>query len=180
MLHPAPPSVRTSAAAVTSLVLGLLMCIPLIGGLLAIIFGIVGLRTTRDPRFTGRGLAVAGLILGMVNLIGWGAAGYVFVARTVAAAAVAERFAQKLASGDLSGAATETAGISQQQLASVAAQMQPWGAVSNVSFNRSHVNINGSVELEGTAHFTVGSARVYRVELVKIGGQLKVRSFNFQ
>jgi hypothetical protein len=164
---------------VTSLVLGLLMCIPLLSGLLAVVFGIVGRRVTRDPQYTGRGLATAGLILGIVSLAGWGVGGYFFFARSAQAATVAERFAQKLAGGDVSGASAETAGMSTQQLAPVAAQLQPWGTLGEVSFTGSQVNLNGSVELQGTAHFTTGP-RTYRVELVKVGGQFKVRSFNFQ
>src|SRR4051812_37002466 len=68
-----PP--RTSLAAVMSLVCGILGCIPLITSILAVLLGIVGIVVTRDPRRTGRGLAIAGLILGLIGVVGWTALG---------------------------------------------------------------------------------------------------------
>ena len=67
------PQRQTSGAAVASLICGILGCVPLLTGLLAIILGIVGLRTNaRATRYTGRGMAIAGLILGLISLIAWG------------------------------------------------------------------------------------------------------------
>ncbi|MBM4020243.1 MAG: DUF4190 domain-containing protein [Planctomycetes bacterium] len=64
---------RTSGMAIASLVLGLVgifACGFL--GILAIIFGAVGMRDTRrDPNVKGRGLAVAGLILGIIDIVLW-------------------------------------------------------------------------------------------------------------
>ena len=69
-----PPG-RTSAAAVTSLVLGILGCVPFVTGLLAVILGIVGIRKTRQSNIGGRGMAIAGLVLALVSLAGWGLLG---------------------------------------------------------------------------------------------------------
>jgi prepilin-type processing-associated H-X9-DG protein len=65
----APPS---SGLAVAALICGLLFFIPLIPGLLGIIFGIIGINQTRDNRASGRGLAIAGLICGGLSLLLWG------------------------------------------------------------------------------------------------------------
>src|SRR5580658_10429866 len=70
-----PPATTTSAAAITSLVCGLLMCIPVVTGLVAVLTGIIGLAATSKPTVKGRGMAMAGLILGIISLLGWGAAG---------------------------------------------------------------------------------------------------------
>jgi prepilin-type processing-associated H-X9-DG protein len=51
--------------AVASLVCGLAFCIPACP-VLAIIFGIIGIRRTGEGRMHGRGLAIAGLVLGVV------------------------------------------------------------------------------------------------------------------
>lgn len=59
----------------TSLVLGLFLCIPFLTGILAVIFGLFGISATRNPNYAGRGLAIAGLILGLLNIAGWGATG---------------------------------------------------------------------------------------------------------
>ena len=58
---------------VASLVLGLVglpLCFLFVPSLLAVIFGIVGLnQIKRDPTQSGRGLAIAGLVLGAVMLV---------------------------------------------------------------------------------------------------------------
>jgi predicted Zn finger-like uncharacterized protein/prepilin-type processing-associated H-X9-DG protein len=58
---------RTSGWAIWSLVCGLLsFCLPVLGNIPAIIFGIVGIVKTGMPNVRGRGLAIAGLILGVI------------------------------------------------------------------------------------------------------------------
>ena len=58
--------------AVASLVLGILsvpLCFVFVPGLLAVIFGAIGLGQIRaDPAQAGRGQAIAGLILGSISL----------------------------------------------------------------------------------------------------------------
>jgi len=63
-------SKRTDGFAITSLVLGLLW-IGGIGALLAIVFGALGLRRIKESAgaISGRGLAVAGVILGCVGVL---------------------------------------------------------------------------------------------------------------
>jgi hypothetical protein len=70
MMMPPP---RTSAAAVISLVLGILFCIPGIASLGAMLFGIVGIRATSSPQVRGRGIAITGLIFGLLGVLFWGA-----------------------------------------------------------------------------------------------------------
>jgi prepilin-type processing-associated H-X9-DG protein len=69
---PGPP--KTSGGAIASFVLGLLSiltCTSILTGIPAIIFGIMSMRTIdREPRkYTGRGLAIAGLTLGGVGCV---------------------------------------------------------------------------------------------------------------
>lgn len=68
-----PPA---STAAVVSLVCGVLMCLGPLTGLPAIIAGIIARRAvTRDPTGTGGGgMALAGILLGILNLLGSGIA----------------------------------------------------------------------------------------------------------
>ena len=64
------PSGPTSGWAMAALIFGLLgFCLPILGSLLGIIFGIVGISKTRENRAGGRGMAVAGLVLGIVTLL---------------------------------------------------------------------------------------------------------------
>lgn len=61
----------TSGWALTSLVTGILsFCIPILGSIVAIVTGIVGIVRTGRPQVGGRGMAIAGLVLGGVSLIG--------------------------------------------------------------------------------------------------------------
>jgi Domain of unknown function (DUF4190) len=64
----APPPQRTSGVAIASLVLGLVW-IYWIGSILAVIFGHLAFNETRrDPRVGGRGMAIAGMVLGYLGL----------------------------------------------------------------------------------------------------------------
>lgn len=62
---------QTSGIAIASLVCGCFLCIPILPGLLATIFGAIGMKATKDGQVGGRGLAIAGLILGVLNLLAW-------------------------------------------------------------------------------------------------------------
>lgn len=59
--------------AVASLVLGIIampLCFIGLPALLAVVFGIVGIRQcNRDRNDTGRGLAIAGLVLGSLSIL---------------------------------------------------------------------------------------------------------------
>ena len=58
--------------AVLSLIFGIIsFCVvPIIGSVVAIVTGALGLSRTKDPRIGGKGMAIAGLVLGCVSLVG--------------------------------------------------------------------------------------------------------------
>ena len=65
---PAPAPLKTGLAR-ASLVCGLLsFCIPVVSAVAAIVLGVIALRKARDPKFGGRGPAIAGICLGVVSL----------------------------------------------------------------------------------------------------------------
>lgn len=69
------PPPKTSGAAIASLILSLVgFCIPFLGPLLAIVFGIVGKVNVGNSqgRLTGGGMAIAGICLGVLGLLGHG------------------------------------------------------------------------------------------------------------
>src|SRR5215813_5339276 len=72
---PYPPQKQTNGLAIGSLVFGILGCVPVVTSLLAVILGFAGLRKARDPRYGGKGVAIAGLLLGLLGLVGWASAG---------------------------------------------------------------------------------------------------------
>jgi len=59
---------QTNGMAIASLICGILGC-TFIGGILAIVFGILGLQKTKDPRYGGKGMAIAGIILGCIGML---------------------------------------------------------------------------------------------------------------
>lgn len=74
--HPGRPRQRTSGMAVTALVLGIAgFCLWVVLGpftfvssILAIVFGALGIaQCNRDPMLGGKGMAIAGLVLGAVQ-----------------------------------------------------------------------------------------------------------------
>lgn len=67
---------RVSVLAVSSLVFGVLCCIPVVG-LIAIILGASGLIRIREAegRLGGKTLAIVGIVLGMLGTLGWLAVG---------------------------------------------------------------------------------------------------------
>jgi hypothetical protein len=71
-MPPAAPVTRqrTSKLAIASLVLSLTVCLPVIGPLLAIIFGVIALRAikTRPLELSGGGLAIAGITISTMIL----------------------------------------------------------------------------------------------------------------
>jgi hypothetical protein len=63
----------TNGFAIASLVLGIIPVVPIVGSILAIIFGNVGKTQidTSGGRERGRGLAIAGITLGWVSTVGY-------------------------------------------------------------------------------------------------------------
>ncbi len=62
-------STRTSKAAVASLITGIIgLPFPYLFSIPALVLGIIGLRKTKDPHITGKGMAIAGITLGAVGI----------------------------------------------------------------------------------------------------------------
>jgi len=72
----ATPQGKMSGLAVASFVLSLtgFFCVGFVTGLLALIFGAVAMRSiSKAPGVRGYGLAVAGFIIGIIDVLLWGA-----------------------------------------------------------------------------------------------------------
>jgi len=70
------PGLPTSAACIASLVLGVLSIVfaavgyfAFVAGAAAVVFGIIGIGRANEGSVSGRGLAVAGILLGAVGVV---------------------------------------------------------------------------------------------------------------
>ena len=178
-----PPQTKTSGAAVASLIFGILGCVPFITGLLAILFGVMGIRATGNPRYTGRPMAVIGLVLGLLSVVLWGlfgGAGYAAFAYTRPAREAARQFAADLAAGNVDAAHARTTGIAREDLAKAADTMKSWGAFQDTTMPvAARTNVNGvdTAQVAGVATFAKAGNVPYAVRFIKQGGELKVAGF---
>ena len=183
------PRPRTSVAAILSLIFGLLGCIPFLTGLVALVLGIVGIKRTGDPMVTGRGMAIAGVVLGALSLVGWTVAtatvggGIIFAFRMAEGPRlVAEQFTRDLSQGKVDAAlAVSAEGIDRAALEALAKRMEPWGPFQGLALNS--VNMRDS---NGRAEFTIGGpatfaneARSYSMTLHKVVDGYKVSKVDF-
>jgi hypothetical protein len=180
-----PP--RTSGAAIASLILGILGCIPFLTGILAVILGAVGLNATKKPNVGGRGLAIAGLVLGLVSILGWtgfgGLMGWVYV-ETGPTRIAAKAFVTDLSNGDINSANTLCVpGTSKDSLQAASDQMKDWGALTKVRFFSFHVYSSQGFTsrlVTGAAQFANSMHTVQITFVTQADGSEKIKSWEIQ
>ena len=182
-----PAMSKLSGAAVCSLVCGLVMCIPGLTGLAAVITGIIGIAETSKPTVRGRGMAIAGLVLGIVSLAGWGAIGggaYIAFRAATPQRIFAKTFVSDLAAGRIDGCVqNSSANLTKDALSAASQKMQNWGTLQDTTimafnFQSNNGTFNGAVT--GICRFS-GGQHTFAMTLVKdSSGQLKVDSFLWQ
>ena len=155
--------------------------------MLAIIFGIFGIKQTRNPNVRGRGLAVAGIIIGVLNMIIGGVIFSLFglglflgvgVYKTTHNAAV--QVVKDVSNGNTQAAAamTDASNISAADLDTLHQKMQAWGTFKDVTLTPKNIQADmssGDAEYVGTAVFT-NSTQPCVVHLKRFGKDWKVTS----
>jgi hypothetical protein len=82
----APQNGMGTAALILS-ILGIIGCIPIVGGVLGIVFGKMGMKAAQEGRATNEGQAKAGFIIGIIGLVLWVLLGiiyFIFIAALIA------------------------------------------------------------------------------------------------
>jgi len=178
---------KTSGAAITSLVCGLLFCIPGLTGLVAVITGFIGIKSTSRPNVGGRGMAITGLILGFLSLGGWAVAGYAIYGVTKQAIAVAQdgkAFSNAVIAGDLTGAKQfTTSSFTDDSLKQLQTQLSSWGTLNDLqvaSWNQSATLGGSSFVITGNAVFSQGGRKTFNLTVVKQNDKWKIDSLTFQ
>jgi hypothetical protein len=169
---------RTSGAAITSIVLGILGCIPGVG-LLAIIFGFVGIGTTKDSRYSGRGLAIGGIILGLISLAVWAAIGYggYWGYGKIKQMADGIKFVESLSKGNVTEAKTYTTGkMSDAELTKLSDTMKTLGELKELKNPKTSME-NDVLDVKGTGIFANGTKQVHFV-MVKTPTGFKVEKLS--
>jgi Domain of unknown function (DUF4190) len=183
-----PPQPRgTSGAAIGSLICGILFCVPLITSLLAIILGFVGIKATGNNRAGGRGLAIAGLILGLLGIIGWSIGGVTMVIGFAKAKEMASQncqpFVQAVSAGDYSKASAYS-NMPQEDMQTLHDQIAGWGALNNMSISGFNFQKNagtpGHMNMNGHASFATVGAKDFDAEMESSAGQFKVVKIEFK
>lgn len=178
---------RASAAAIASLIFGILGCVPFLTSILAVILGIVGIRKTRDPRYTGKGIAIAGLILGLLGIVGWGTMGggvYALYVTSRPVASVAQQFVKDVDAANLAAASAKAEStVTPAELQTLAEQFKQWGHLQDLTIpSRTVESTNGQTTwtLVGVARFGSGT-KAATIKLRKQpDGTFKVSSANFE
>jgi len=63
---------RISKLAISSLIISLFFFIPIITGLLSLIFGVIALKAIKkSSNLLGKGLAITGVVFGLINIVVW-------------------------------------------------------------------------------------------------------------
>lgn len=181
-----PPPKKTNGLAIGSLIAGLVgFCVPFVGGLVAIVLGILGIKKANDPQVGGgKGMAIAGLIIGVLSVAGWGMFfGGIFgvVAATSAPGrAVANDWMVAASAGDIEKAASLShPAFPREDIQTIADHVKPLGAFQDMTSN--NINLNNNVlNLQGTATFANGK-RGYKIVVTDMGGgNWKLQSINIE
>ena len=134
--YPAPQGQQSNGLAIGSLICGIVGCL-LITPLLGIILGVLGLKDARKKGGSGRGLAIAGIVLSVlwlgVFLLFSGGIFALFNA-SKAERDLAAAFARDVAAGNVDAAmARTTSTVSRDEVSAAADKLKPLGSVTNTT-----------------------------------------------
>jgi hypothetical protein len=184
-----PPAGKGSnVPAILSLICGILGCIPVITSLAALILGLVGISLAKNPRVGGKGLAIAGLILGIIGLLLWGGIGAGMYWGYSQAMKLAVRpttgLMSSLSAGDLQKARTfVTANVTDEELLAASNSLKNMGQCLDAKFRSFEGSATGGrrvMQLTGTAVFEKGQKQLTVHFGPDPNGELKITSFTLE
>jgi hypothetical protein len=182
--YPGGPGPRKSnGAAIASLILGILGCVPFITGILAVILGLFGIKAANDPQRGGKGMAIAGLLLGILSIGIWSLFGsgiYYLIQGTSQQRELTRQFVNNLASGNVDAAEGQTDGtIPREELDTLSQRMKKWGPLKDTTI----IGVSaqpGHTQVGGGAMFGTTQKSFQAVVLKQSDGTYKITSFQFQ
>jgi hypothetical protein len=187
-----PAAKQANIPAIISLVTGILSCIPGLG-FVALIVGIIGLAkagktNARGQQIGGKGLAISGIILGLIGIIWTGSfiliafKGREMIAAGAPARAVAKQFALDVGRGDANAAAGDcSTAMAPGKVRAVVAQANAWGALQDthlLSFAIDDKNGLRTATVAGVAEFA-NVKKKYTATLDQEDGVYRIEDFTF-
>jgi len=131
-----PPANAWSIASVASLACGIFLIVPFFAGLAAVALGVIGIRQVNEskPKMRGRRLAIAGVILGLLNVVGW-TAYFRFISEISGPGrSVARLFINDLNSANAADARRQCLdNVRSDRLKAASNQLKDWGGVNSIS-----------------------------------------------
>jgi hypothetical protein len=177
---------RSNGWAVTSLICGIIGCLA-ITSVAAIIFGVAGIRkANREPQVGGKGLSIAGIVLGIVWLIIIGLFGsgiWALMSGTSEQREIARSFVKAVSAGDAATAQKYvTSDISSQEIATLISQAKAWGTLNDTTAVGVSANARAGDSFTVVviqAHYNNG-IKTFQCEIVKEGETYKIRKYLVQ
>jgi hypothetical protein len=130
-----PPANAWSIASAASLACGIFLIVPFFAGIAAVALGIIGIRQINEskPQMRGRRLAIAGVILGLLNVAGW-TAYFKFVNEISGPGRAAARlFIDNLNSANAADARLQCLdSVRSDRLKTASNQLKDWGGVKSI------------------------------------------------
>jgi hypothetical protein len=185
--YPVPGQSKSNGMAITSLIFGILGCIPWITGLIAVITGVLGIRkASREPQAGGKGMAITGLVLGLLSIVLWsvfGGAALAFFSGTKVQREVAREFVKAISAGDVAKAQTYcTPDITTAELTAMAAQAKGWGTLNDTTAVGAKMEVKPGEKMIMAAIVAQYSTtqKQFHCELIQVGEEWKIRKVNIQ
>jgi hypothetical protein len=181
-----PPTGRWDIASVASLACGIFLIVPFFAGLAAVALAIIGIRQINESKSSmrGRRLAIAGAILGTLNILGWSAY-FKFISEISGPGrTVAHRFIDDLNSASPAGAQREClANVRPDRLDAASGQIKNWGGVKSVAvLNITSETANGITtgSVRGTLRTPTGEHAFQLQTACEDGPDWKIKDFWLQ
>ena len=173
---------------VAALVTGLIgFCVPFLG-LLGILFGFLGLRTAKR-NFSGKGLSIAGLVLGFLTVIGWGVTSglaYKVFSDTAPNRAITHQFLRDLSTSNIDAAyaVVDPKQIDKDDLKGLSKTIVADGAIKDITVYGFRANMftdgPNEVYLSGVIVYSNNKQRPFGVRHEQVEGKWKITGVQFQ
>ena len=168
---------------VAALVTGIIgFCIPAVGGLLAILFGALGIKRSGTTQ-TGRGMSIAGLILGLLSLGVWllfGGAIIAAIKGTEVNRDIARQFITDLSAQNTTAAANavDPTQVDAEELKALAATVSGGGQIQDITTVGVKAEADAATGSQAEVISVISYAGGKQVKLVmrqaKVGDQWKI------